>query len=292
MFAQMLANGLVNGLSYAMLAVGFALIYNTTRVFHIAYGATFAAGAFVFYYCFVPLSLAMPLAVAVCLAITSLLGIGLDRLVYAPLARSNATPLVALLSSLGVYLVVMNSIALLFGSNSKVLLPGAQAHCRLAGFVLTHTQIATAATSFVVIPGVLLWLRFSRYGRLVIAIRDNPDLAVVLGTDLGVARALVFAVGSFLCGISAALYALDIGIDPGIGMPALLIAAVALIVGGVGTFGGPVVGALLLGIIRSVIAGFISTKWMDAGTYAVLILFLLLRPEGLLGRRRRIEEAI
>ena len=131
----------------------------------------------------------------------------------------------------------------------------------------------------------------SRWGKVIRAVRDDATLASVLGINLPGVRLSVFAVGSALAGLAAILSALDVGVDPYVGMPALLTAAVALIVGGVGTFEGPVLGAFLLGLLQSLVVWKISARWTDAITFAVLILFLLFRPAGLVGRRRRLEEA-
>jgi branched-chain amino acid transport system permease protein len=113
----------------------------------------------------------------------------------------------------------------------------------------------------------------------------------LMGGDINYVRLFVFGIGSGLAGISAILAGLDVGVTPHIGMPALLISAVALIIGGVGTYHGAIIGAFLLGTLQSLIVWQISAKWTDAITFFLLILFLILRPQGLVGTRRRLEEA-
>jgi branched-chain amino acid transport system permease protein len=113
-----------------------------------------------------------------------------------------------------------------------------------------------------------------------------------MGLNIQTVRLFVFALGSALAGTAAILSALDVGMDPHGGMPALLTAAVALIIGGVGTFEGAMVGAFLLGVLQSLVIWQASARWMDAVTFGLLVLFLLFRPQGLLGQRRRLEEAI
>jgi branched-chain amino acid transport system permease protein len=289
---QLLANGLVNGCLFALVAIGFALIYNTTRIFHVAFGATYAVAGYFCYFFLIQLQWGTPLSVVVTVVLTATIGILTERFMYAPLERRNASPLVALLSSLGLNIVIINLLALFFGNETKVLRPAADVTYRWQGVVLTSTQLAQIITALILLPTLLLVLRFSRVGKMIRAVRDNPTLAQIMGANLWFVRAVVFASGSALAGVGAALSALDVGIDLNVGMSALLIAAVALIIGGVGTFEGPVIGAFLLGVLQSLVVWVVSARWVDAVTFSLLIFFLIFRPEGLIGKRRRVEEVL
>ena len=290
MLWQLLANGLVNGCLYAVMALGFALIYNTTRIFHIAQGAVYTAAAYLCYLFLIQLRWPLTLSIGVALALTGFLGACAEWFVYAPLERRKASLLVALLSSLGLYIVMINLIALFFGNETKILRPGVEATYHIGSVVLTRIQIAQVIAAVLLVPWLLLFIRDTRWGKMIRAVRDNPVLAMVMGVDLHAVRLMVFVIGSVLGGVAAILSALDVGMDPYVGMPALLVAAVAMIVGGVGTFGGAVVGALLLGILQSLVIWQVSARWTDALTFGLLILFVLFRPQGLLGGRRRLEE--
>ncbi|HKY42875.1 MAG TPA: branched-chain amino acid ABC transporter permease [Pyrinomonadaceae bacterium] len=287
---QLLANGLVNGCLYAMMALGFALIYNTSRIFHIAYGATFTTAAYLCVFFLTELQLGLPLSVAMALLLSALLGVLIEVVVYSPLRRKNASLLIALLSSLGLYIIIVNLITVLFGNETRVMQSTFGATYEFGGIILTRVQVAQVICAAVLIPALLLSLRLSSLGMVIRALRDNETLTRLMGENINFVRCVMFAVGSVLAGIGAILSGLDVGVTPHIGMPAVLIAAVALIVGGVGTFHGAVVGAFLLGTIQSLIVWQISAKWTDAITFAVLILFLLFRPQGLLGTKRRLEE--
>ncbi len=292
MIWQLIANGLVNGCLYALMATGYALIYNTTRIFHIAHGAIYTASAYLCFLFFVRLSWGLTSSILIALILTTLMGMMTEILVYAPLERKKASLLIALLSSLGLYVALVNLIAMIFGNETQILRPGVEKTYRWGSIILTRIQVAQVITALAVLPLIVLWLKFSQMGKVIRAVRDHPTLAMVLGVPLSRVRLLVFALGSALAGGAAILSALDVGFDPHIGMPALLIAAVALIVGGVGTFEGPVVGAFLLGILQSLIIWQVSARWTDAITFGVLIFFLLFRPHGLVGRRRRVEESV
>jgi branched-chain amino acid transport system permease protein len=289
---QLVANGLVNGCSYALMAIGFGLIYNTTRVFHIAYGATYTAAAYLCFLFLVKLGWGYPIAIAAALFSTSLLGVLIEALVYEPLARRKASLLVFLLSSLGLYIAVVNLIALLFGNETQVLRAGADVTYKWGPIILTRTQIGQCLSAGVLIPGLLISLKYSSLGRVIRAARDNETLTTLMGINLSFVRYLALGVGSLFAGVAAILSAFDAGVTPQVGMPALLTAAVALIIGGVGRLEGSVVGAFFLGVLQSMVVWKVSARWTDAITFAALILFLIVRPEGLVSTRRRVEEGV
>lgn len=292
MLLQLLANGLVAGCLYALVALGFALIYNTTRIFHIAHGALYTSSAYSLYVFLVLLRWPLPLAFGATLVLSALLGMAVELTVYAPLVKKGTSTLTALLSSLGLYIALVNTIALIFGNETKVLRPGVEKTYHIGPVLLTRIQVTQALAFGLLFPAMVLLLRKTLWGKAVRAVRDNPTLTQVMGLNLQAIRLSVFALGSALSAVAAMLQALDVGMDPHVGMPVLLTAAVALIVGGVGIFEGTALGAFVLGALQSLIIWKVSARWVDAVTFTVLILFLLFRPEGLLGRRRRLEEAV
>lgn len=291
MLLQLLANGFVSGCSIALLALSFALIYNTTRTFHVAHGAVYTAGAYACYALYIQHGWTMAGAAAAALLISAALGAAMELFVYAPLVRRKGALLVGLLSSLGLYVTIVNVIALGFGNDTKLLRPGVEESYQLGPVVLSRIQLLVVAVAAVVLPAFVLLLNTTSWGKTVRAVRDDAALAQLLGINVPAVRLAVFAAGSVLAGATAILGALDVGVDPQAGMPILLTAAVALIVGGVGSFSGPVVGGFVLGLLEGVLVWFISVRWSNAVTFAVLIAFMLFRPTGLLGSRRRLEEA-
>ncbi len=292
MLIQLLANGLVNGCLYALVAIGFALIYNTTKIFHVAHGAIYTVGAYICYFFMVEKGWPLAVAVGIAVGCSGLLGALVEAWIYAPLARRGAPLLVSLLSSLGLYVALVNVIAMFFGNQTRVLWPGVQRTYSIVGVTLTRPQFWQVAAAAIIVPGLVLFLKFTNWGRIIRAVRDNPTLAMVMGINQESVRLWVFVVGSAVTALASILVALDVGVDPNVGMPMLLTAAVALIVGGVGTFEGPVVGGFILGVLQGLVVWEISARWMDAVTFGVLIVFLLFRPWGLAGRRRRIEETL
>jgi branched-chain amino acid transport system permease protein len=289
---QLLANGLANACVMALMATGFALIYNTTRIFHLAHGAVYVVSAYTFYMATERLFWPQLLAAILALVVAALLGCAIEFLAYAPLYRKRASAAICLLTSFGLYVALINTIALLFGNEVRVFPATQHASISFGPVLLSGVQLLEVVTSLLVLTPVMIMLRKSQWGRIVRAVRDNPTLAETIGVNLIVVRLLVFAVGSALAGIAAVLSVLDTGTDPQVGLPVLLIATVAVIVGGIGTFGGSILGSILVAVLQSMAIWRISPKWSQAITFGILILFMIFRPSGLLGFRGRLEEAM
>jgi branched-chain amino acid transport system permease protein len=290
MLLQLLANGLCAGALYAIVALGFGLIYRTTGVFHFAHGAVYTVAAYLLYLFGATMGLPTIGAVVIALIGAAVAGVLSEVVVYRPIARRISSPLATLIGSFGIYLFTVNAIALIFGNETKVLRPGVDITFSFGPVILTRFQLLAFLAFVAVFVGFLLFKR-TQLGRLLLAFADNPMLVEVLGWNTSTLRIGVFAAGSILAGIAASLSALDVGMDPYVGMSALLMSAVAVIVGGVKVFEGAIVGGILLGIVQSLVVWRLSARWMDVFTFIILVLFLLLRPEGLLGKAVRLEEA-
>jgi branched-chain amino acid transport system permease protein len=290
MIIQLLVNGIIVGCSYALIAFGFALIYNTTRTFHFAHGAVYTCSVYFFYTLSMLWRWPFWLVIILTLVLTALLGITIDEVVYRPLGKRNSSLLIRMLSSLGVYIIIINLIIMIFGNEIKVLNAELQPTVSFSTVILSKVQVITAVSCFLIFTALLLFLRMTMLGKMVRAMRDDPDLISTMGVNPQNVRRFVFGLGSSLAGVAAILKGLDVGTDPNAGMVAFLNGAVAVIIGGVGIFEGVILGALLVGILQNFAIWKFSAQWQDTVTFLVLILFLLIRPEGFFGRRRRIEE--
>lgn len=290
MIIQLLANGLISGCAYALVALGFALIYNTTRTFHFAHGAVYTLSAYLFYSFYSLLGWPLLLSAILTLGLIAFIGILIDEIIYTPLVKQGTSLFIQLLSSLGLYIVIINFIAMIFQSDTKILDPNVQPTYSIGFLILTRIQIITVFTFVGLFAALLVILKKTYLGKGIRAMRDNPTLVSAMGINPQNIRRIVFALGSCLAAISAMLIALDVGIDPHIGMVAFLNSAVAVIIGGVGLFEGAALGALFLGLLQSFAIWKISARWQELITFMLLILFLLFRSEGILGKRRRTEE--
>lgn len=291
MLAQLLVNGIIMGCLYALIGLGFGLIYNTTRLFHFAHGALYTVAAYLFYLFSISVALPLWLAVILALLLTSFLAVILEKGIYYPFAKAGCSLLILMIASLALYIILVNFIALFFGNETKVLSPGVQKTYHFASVIVTQIQLLEVFVFLLLSVAFFFLLKKTSLGRTIRALRDNPDLVTALGIDVQRVRWQVFVLGTLLTSVAALLSAYDVGIDPYSGLSALLAGAVAVIVGGIGIFESASLGGIILGLLQSLVIWQTSAKWQEAIVFIVLIFFLLFRPQGLLGKRKRLEEA-
>jgi len=288
---QLVANGLIAGSAYALVALGFSLIYTAARFFHFAHGAVYAAGAYSAFALVALLGFPVPVAVVVAVVVATLLGISMEVGVYRPLRRRHTSVLVLLISSLGIYIVIQNLISLGFGDDVKTLRNQVVSEgWLLSGARITPVQLAmvvSAVTLFALTWWVIL---AAKPGKALRAVANDPELALASGINSERVIVFAFAVGSALAAIAAILVSFDVDMVPTMGLNALLMGAVATIVGGVGSMPGAAVGGLLLGLAEQLGGWEIGSQWQDSIAFAILLLFLLFRPYGVFRRKLRKAE--
>jgi branched-chain amino acid transport system permease protein len=291
MLLQVIVNALVAGSLYALLALGFGLIYRSTKVFHFAHAAVYTASAYVLFVCVVILGFPVPLAVILAIVFSILFGWTLERYVYYPLVARKASTGVLLVSAIGVYTASVNIIAAIFGNDGKMLFLRDSSSFNLGPVLFTGIQLSKVVISIIFCVAVLAFIKYSTTGRLIQAIVDNDALLNVLGIDARKIRLITFGLGSALAAIAACLVAFDVGIDPYNGLNMLLISAISIIVGGLNSFQGAIVGAFTLALSQNLTAYVFSTRWEQPIAFLLLVSFLLFKPTGILGGHRRLEES-
>jgi branched-chain amino acid transport system permease protein len=289
LLAQLLANGLVTGSLYAVLAAGFGLVYRSTGVFHIAYGGAYVLAAFLFHSLVTLLGLPWAVAGATAAALSALAGWAMEAGFYGPFHRRGTAPGAVMVASLGLAIVIENSLALLYGNEIHAIPRDIAASLSFGPVRLTTLQLAQLGLCSTLLLG-LAWARRLPFFRLVRAMGENPELLLVLGGRLSRLRAAVFALSGALVAVPACLTMADVGLDVHAGMSQLLIAAVAVLAGGVARVEGWLLGGFLLALLQSLIIWQFSTKWLDLVAFALLLVVLFFRREGLLGVRKRAEE--
>ena len=286
---QLVLNALATAGIYVLMGVGLSLIYRVSKVFHFAHGAVYTVGGYVLVALIVWLKVPLALAIVAAVGMAALAGLATDRLLYQPLARRNASGATLLIASLGAYILMENLIGAIFGSDTPILLPGVQPTLKLGGGVITWTQVAEIV-AFIGLAIGALWIRRKPFGLWLRSSANDPTMATALGLPVTRIRSLAFLIGSGLAGLAACLASLDSGADPHMGMKALFVAIVAVFVGGPDIFLGPILGGLLFSVLQVVANYTLSSRWESSVAFAVLLLFMVFRPEGILGRTRRIEE--
>jgi branched-chain amino acid transport system permease protein len=287
MLFQLAVNGVIAGSAYALLALGFGIIYGTTRTFHFAHGAVYTLAGYVFYHTLVVVGAPFFVGVVAALAVAGVLGPAMERFIYRPLRTSGASEMEVLLSSLGLYVLIENLIIILWRSDPRTVpvLDSLQQGIEVGPVWVTGLQVLVLLASLILWGALFLFLKRTKPGKAIRALAADPEMTEIVGISEEGVRVLVYALGSVLAGISAIFAAIDAGISPSSGMNALLIATISVIVGGTSSISGGVAGGFLIGLAENVGIWQIASEWKQAIAFGVLVVFILLRPTGLIGPR-------
>jgi len=295
-FLQQLINGLSLGSIYALIALGYTMVYGILKLINFAHGEVFMVGAYTGYYAAgslgvatfearhqsFPLYLALLVLIAA-MAAAALLGVAIEFLAYRPVR--SAPRLTPLITAIGVSLFLQNAGMLLFSPNPQRY-PAILSEVRFEvfGVIVTNIKLTIFAVALCLMLGLHLFVQKTWTGRAMRALSFNIDAAKLMGIDTNRVIRSTFAIGSALAAAGGILFGLDqITINPLMGVLTGLKAFVAAVLGGIGSIPGAVVGGLLIGLAEQLTAGYLSPEYRDAITFVILILILLLKPEGLLG---------
>jgi branched-chain amino acid transport system permease protein len=283
---QVIANAVIAACVYSLLALSFSLIYSASRFFHFAHGAVYVVGAYSALVAVGYLHWGVVPAAIVGLAVAALFGGLMDLLVYRPLRRRQASSLVLLIASLGLYVVLQNAISAIFGDETQTIRTWpVRGGLPILGARITPVQILIIVVAIALFTGTILVLKYTKAGIAMRALACNAELARVVGMDTDRVILYAFLIGSALVGAAGVLISLDVDMTPTMGLNALLMGVVAAIVGGIGSIPGAAVGALILAFAQQFGVLRIPSQWQDAIAFGVLLVFLLVRPAGVLGRR-------
>jgi branched-chain amino acid transport system permease protein len=275
------------GAVYVLVALGMVLIFGVMQVLNLAHGVLFMLGGYLCHFAFFKLTGNYPAAIALSMLALAALGLSLERAVFRPLRDNIQMQIVA---SLGLILVFQNGVVALWGPHAlQMRVPTVETIVRLGplGFTLQHVVIIGAVAATVVM--LYLFLTRSRLGTAMRATSQNADAARVVGIDTNRIFLITFMVAGALAALGGALLGPLFLIFPQMGDLPLLKALTAIVLGGMGSVPGAVIGGLAIGIVESVSTLFIPTDFRDIVVFALLILTLLIRPWGLFGVRVRGE---
>ena len=284
---EQIVNGTMIGSIYVLVALGMVLIFGVMQVLNCAHGVLFMAGGYVCHFAFFKLTGSYPASIALSMMALAALGIVLEQAVFRPLRDNIQMQMVA---SLGLILVIQNGVVALWGPNAlQMRVPTAETIVRLGSlsFTVQHFVIIGTVTATVIL--LQLFLTRSRLGTAIRATSQNADAARVVGIDTNRIFLLTFVIASALAALGGALLGPLFLIFPQMGDLPLLKALTAIVLGGMGSVPGAVIGGLAIGIVESVSTLFIPTDFRDTVVFGLLILILLVRPWGLFGVRVRGE---
>ncbi len=285
LFLQLFVNGLQLGAIYALTAVGFALIFGSTRVFHVAHGAAFTIAGYLFWWAMVRQEWHWGSAILLAIVAVVAFGLFMEKFIYRPIQRHEGAFFTVFIAAFGTQIIVQNLIGTVFGrgfetvtvelSRSKEVLPD------LYIAPIAAVAIATAIALFVLLG---VFVSRSRLGTGLRALSDNPDLVRVFGMQPTRLAQVAFGLGSALVVPAAAFTTITQGINPGIGHHIMLISLASTIVGGIGSLKGAALGGLLIGMAESLAIWHFDPQWSEAVTFILLFSFIIFKPAGLMGR--------
>jgi branched-chain amino acid transport system permease protein len=298
-FIQLTLDGLTIGSVYALVALGYTLIYGVLKLLNFAHGDVFMVGSFIGYGVLqalggasdpvVPVWLLLLLVTAAAMAGCAILGVVIERFAYRPLR--DAPRIAPLISALGVSFFLANSMQLLFGAQqfnyASYNLSGGALYFHgfdLDGVHIPLLRIITICSAFVLM--VVLWflVNYSRTGKAMRATSFDREAASMLGIDSDHVIVFTFVLGSALAGAAGVMFALRVPTFAAVGFTTGLKGFTAAVIGGIGSIPGAMVGGILLGCAESYTAGYWTTAWSDLVVFTILILFMIFRPRGLFGR--------
>jgi len=285
-FQQLIVNSLISASLYSLIALGFVVIYRTVRFFHFAHGAVYTAGAYIAYSLYISSGIPFIIAILYAALFAGALGVLIDRVIYFPLRAKKSSSFVLMLASFGVLIFMENLIAMLYGNQILSIRTGEiKEGYHILGAIITPIQIMILLVAIVLM--FLLWafLKFAKLGKAMRAVADDNIAASVVGINPQHTISLSFFIGSALAGIAGVLVSLETNLEPTMGFSALLKGIIAAIVGGIVSIPGAVLGALLLGFAENFGIWYIPAGWKDAIAFTILIIFLLFRPQGILGTK-------
>ena len=292
-FFQQLVNGLTIGSIFALVALGYTMVYGIMKLINFAHGDLVAMSAFVgltVYDQFLGKETNSILAIIIIFSLTGIIiamaGIVLERVAYRPLRK--APRLSAVVSALGASLVIQNGIMLIWGPRMRFfpadILPATI--WNVGGVYISFIQVVILVISLIIMAALIFFIDKTRVGAAIRATSIDHDAARLMGIDVNGIITLIFIIGTFLGAVGGLFIGLYYrGINFNMGWNYGLYAFVAAIIGGIGNIPGAMVGGMLLGIFKAFIAGYVSSTWADAFTFTLLIAILVVKPTGIMGER-------
>ncbi len=284
---EQLINGLLTGSIYALIALGYTMVYGIAKMINFAHGDIIMVGAYILYLLGVGyLGLPTPFVIILTIILCALLGMIIEKVAYKPLR--SAPPLAVLITAIGVSYFLQNFVLITMGATpipfpSIIQVPS----IHLGNITVSGITLVTLLVTFVCMMALLFFIQRTRTGVAMRAVSEDKGAAELMGINVNKTISITFAIGSALAAVAGLLFISQYkSLQPTLGALPGIKAFVAAVLGGIGSIPGAMVGGLLLGLIESLSKGYISTALADAISFSVLVIVLLVRPSGLMGKTK------
>lgn len=281
---QQLINGIQIGSIYALVALGYSMVYGIVKLINFAHGEIIMIGSYVAWYLIARIEMPSWLSILLSVAFCALFGILIEKVAYKPLRKAARISL--LITAIGISLLLQNLAQLIFSANPRMFPNLFDGALDLGGWQISFATIVTIVVSVVIMIGLTFLVNNTKMGKAMRAVSEDNEAAQLMGINVNHTISFTFGVGSALAAVAAVLYCCSYSqITPTMGSLLGLKAFVAAVLGGIGSIPGAVVGGFCIGIAESLTKGFISSQLADAVVFGILIVVLLIKPTGILGRR-------
>ncbi|HVY88882.1 MAG TPA: branched-chain amino acid ABC transporter permease [Hyphomonadaceae bacterium] len=282
--AQTVVNGLMVGMIYVLMAIGFTMVFGIMRIVNFAHGDFYMVGAFLFAIFYG--SNGAPFILSLILAVlgTAALGLFIERVVF---SRFRGNELNGMIASLGIALMMENGALFIWGPSPRSVPPVASGVLSVAGVVFPWSRLVVIIGALIAVGLLYLLITRTQIGRAMRAVAQDSEIALVQGIRVEVIFPVAFVLGISLAALAGALMAPVLSVSPFIGLAPTLKAFIIVVIGGLGSVPGAVAGGLLIGLIESFAGTFVSASIAEILQFLVVIAVVLLRPQGLLGRKER-----
>lgn len=287
-FLSYLINGISLGSVYAIIALGYTMVYGIAKMLNFAHGDVIMVGGYAALTMIMSVSTNPLLAILVAIVVCTVLGVTIERVAYRPL-RNAASPLAVLITAIGVSYLLQNVVLLIFGSSPKSfqsLVPVPDLKLADGALNITGETIVTILSCIIIMIALTAFVNNTKAGQAMLAVSEDKGAAQLMGINVNGTIALTFAIGSGLAAIAGILLCSSYpSLSPYTGSMPGIKAFVAAVFGGIGSIPGAMIGGILLGVIEILGKAYVSSQLADAIVFAVLIIVLLVKPTGLLGKK-------
>lgn len=280
------SSALVLGSLYALMAAGLALTWTTLGIFNFAHGALMMIGAYIAWQIGTYAGLGLGLAAGMAIGVAALVGLGIvmERLVVRPFLRSPQVVLITVITTLAAMIFLQNSALLSWGPRMKQIPPLLPGGVEILGMSFSAHELLIIVTAPLLLGGLWLFLTRTRLGTAIRAVAQNPESASLMGLDVSRMYSLAFAISAGLAGFAGILLGSLRFITPTMGLDPLIKAIIVVIFGGLGSLGGTVGAAYIIGIFESISLYYVGLYWTPALLFLIIIIVLVVRPNGLFGK--------
>ena len=279
-----LINGLQTGSVYALVALGYSMVYGIIKLLNFAHGDIIMVGAYMVYYAIASFALPPVVAIALAVLVSTLLGVFVEKVAYTPLR--SAPRLSLLITAIGVSFLLENGAQLVFGADQKSMDPMITGSFMMGQVNVSYVAIVTIVVSVAIMILLSFVVNKTKAGKAMRAVSEDMGAAQLMGISLNRTISMTFAIGSALAGVGSVLYLCAYTqASPTMGSMLGIKAFVAAVLGGIGSIPGAMIGGFTIGVLEALVAAVGFSMWKDAAVFLVLIIVLLFKPTGFLGKK-------